>query len=209
MKYNLFNLIFRIYFSSQKTFIINFIIFCLLIAIFSIFQINQVKDKNQKYKHTVKFYNVPYTRDGSQDWYFDNLDIEIKLTLKEYKIDQMNVYDITARNFSNNKDKSEELRGHVEEFINLNIGKNVQAIQEKINNMKKFHYTDYFDPMLIHTLGKKIETLSKEWRHSYFVNDNLKLNQVLGNSLILSFVLISVVRTLMIELNTKKKRKRN
>ena len=75
--------------------------------------------------------------------------------------------------------------------------------------MKKFHYTDYFDPMLIHTLGKKIETLSKEWRHSYFVNDNLKLNQVLGNSLILSFVLISVVRTLMIELNTKKKRKRN
>ena len=210
MKHNFFKTIFNIYFTSKKILIINFIIFCLLFAIFSKFQIKQISDNQKTYKHTVKFYNIFLTGDGSEDWYFENLDIQIiliPLIPNEYQNQQigLNFNHLVARQFSNDNKKSDKFYKNVEEFVNFNKKNVILNMQSEVDNMIKLNNTIYYDPLFIYKINKRIKILTKQNRHTYVVEKNLNFRKILGNSFILSFFIISLIRVIIVNLNKKKK----
>tara|TARA_B100000767_G_C19587255_1_gene459871 strand:- start:117 stop:737 length:621 start_codon:yes stop_codon:yes gene_type:complete len=205
MKHNPFKILLDLYFPSKKIIIINILLFSLLILIFSILQFYQFKKGNKIYKHSLTFYNIPYVRNGGVESFFrdEKIDITIQL-IEEYQISDMNVFNIFARKYSNSNKKSEEFKSILNKFINRNLESSKKITQSKINYMKKFDNTIYYTPGTIYKLETKLENLEYNGRKTYTITSNFSLISVLGNSLILSVFITTLLRLFMIELKPKK-----
>ena len=207
MKHNLFKVIFDIYFAKTKQLIINVIIIILLFTTFSIFQYQKIVSNGKLYEHKITFYNVPYTRDGSENWFFEGTNAEVKLREKKYKVNSVSVSDIHSRIYSNDDEKKDDFFSLMDDFIKTNLEQNINELNEKIAFLKSFHFTSYYDPSVIYTLTKKIERLQYKTRFNYTITKNVNFMEIFGISFILSFVIITLIRLLMLDIRPKKSKK--
>ena len=204
MKHNFFKIIFNIYFAKKKQLIVNLLILSMLFGAFSILQYQKILSDNKFYKHTIVFYNVPYTRDGGENWYFEGTGTEVQFREKRFKIDGLDVFDIHIKKYSNSAKKEKDYFSLIQTFINTNLESHIKQLQEKIDFMKSFHFTTYYDPSTIYILTKKIEKLRYKSRYNYALVKNVNFREIFGFSFILSFIIVTLVRLFMLDLQTKK-----
>ena len=204
MKHNPFRILLDLYLPSKNMAIINLLIFGLLIAAFSILQFYQFKKGNKIYKHSLTFFNIPYERNGGVESLYrdENVDITIQL-IQEYQINDMNLYNIFARKYSNSNKKSKEFKSILNKFVNRNLESSKRKTQSKINYIKQFKNNTYYSPNTIYKLETKLKDLEYNEKITYIITSNFNLINVLGNSLILSFFIITFFRLFMIEVKPK------
>ena len=204
MKHNLFKIVFDIYFAKKKQLIVNLLILSILFVVFSVFQYQKVLLNKKLYKHSIVFYNVPYLRDGSENWYFAGTKTELQFRDKKYKINGLDVLDIHVKKYSNDDTKEKDFFLLTQAFIKKNLEFNINQLQEQIDFMKSFHFTSYYDPSAIYTLSKRIEKLKYDSRSNYVLVKNVNFREIFGFSFILSFIIVTLVRLFMLDLKTKK-----